>query len=188
MIDPQGRVRGGPMYYIEKGLGQRWLGLVFALFASISAFGIGNMVQSNSVASAVQASFGVPTWVSGLVLMVATALVVLGFEHNYSADTGHEVFTGMRSHSGDGKRYVRAHDVLLRDLLRTLQRPVPTGSLARLSSSSADERHAQRLRHRADRYRSPCSPVRTGSHAMPLDSVAVPQRNVPPVAFAMIRA
>lgn len=66
------------MYYIEKGLGQRWLGLAFALFASISAFGIGNMVQSNSVASAVRASFGIPTWVSGLVLMGATAAVVLG--------------------------------------------------------------------------------------------------------------
>ena len=77
-IDDKGQARGGPMYYIEKGLGQRWLGLLFALFASISAFGIGNMVQSNSVASAVQASFGVPTWVSGLVLMGATAAVVLG--------------------------------------------------------------------------------------------------------------
>jgi AGCS family alanine or glycine:cation symporter len=77
-IAPQGQARGGPMYYIEKGLGQRWLGLVFALFASVSAFGIGNMVQSNSVASAVRASFGVPTWVTGLLLMGATAAVVLG--------------------------------------------------------------------------------------------------------------
>ena len=77
-IGPNGQARGGPMYYIEKGLGQRWLGLVFALFASLSAFGIGNMVQSNSVANAVHASFGIPAWISGLVLMIASALVVLG--------------------------------------------------------------------------------------------------------------
>ncbi|MFH1808356.1 MAG: sodium:alanine symporter family protein [Pseudomonadota bacterium] len=77
-IDASGQVRGGPMYYIEKGLKQRWLAVLFAVFASLSAFGIGNMVQSNSVASAVRASFGVPTWVSGVVLMVATALVIIG--------------------------------------------------------------------------------------------------------------
>lgn len=76
--DAQGAMRGGPMYYISKGLGWKWLGVLFAIFASVSAFGIGNMVQSNSVADAVQANFGVPFWVTGLVLVIATALVILG--------------------------------------------------------------------------------------------------------------
>lgn len=78
VVDENGTARGGPMYYIEKGLGWKWLGVLFAVFAAISAFGIGNMVQSNSVADAVEASFSVPTWVTGLVLMVASAAVLLG--------------------------------------------------------------------------------------------------------------
>ena len=48
--DKNDAMRGGPMYYISKGLGWRWLAVVFAVFASVAAFGIGNMVQSNSVA------------------------------------------------------------------------------------------------------------------------------------------
>lgn len=77
-IDEFGTMSGGPMYYISKGLGWKWLGALFALFASIAAFGIGNMVQSNSVADAAISSFGIPTWVTGVVLAVATALVILG--------------------------------------------------------------------------------------------------------------
>lgn len=76
--DENGNMSGGPMYYISKGLGWKWLGVLFAIFASIAAFGIGNMVQSNSVADAVQATFNVPVWVSGLVLMVFVGLVVVG--------------------------------------------------------------------------------------------------------------
>jgi AGCS family alanine or glycine:cation symporter len=76
--DEAGTMSGGPMYYIANGLGWKWLGLMFAIFASIAAFGIGNMVQSNSVADAVQATFHVPTYVTGIVLMVLTALVILG--------------------------------------------------------------------------------------------------------------
>jgi len=78
VVDDEGRVRGGPMYYIEHGLGWRWMGVAFAVFAAIAAFGIGNMVQSNSVADAVQASFSVPPWATGLVLMVASAAVIIG--------------------------------------------------------------------------------------------------------------
>jgi AGCS family alanine or glycine:cation symporter len=77
-VDAHGTMSGGPMYYIANGLGWRWLGALFAVFASIAAFGIGNMVQSNSVADAVGSSFGVPTWITGLVLATATALVILG--------------------------------------------------------------------------------------------------------------
>ncbi len=78
VIDKNGTMSGGPMYYISKGLGWKWLGTLFALFAAIAAFGIGNMVQSNSVADAVNAVFHIPFSVTGVVLMIATALVILG--------------------------------------------------------------------------------------------------------------
>lgn len=78
-LDEFGTMSGGPMYYLSKGLGAKWLGVMFAVFASISAFGIGNIVQSNSVAEAVRTSFPiVPSWLVGLVMAVATALVLLG--------------------------------------------------------------------------------------------------------------
>ncbi len=78
-VDEHGNMRGGPMYYIEKGLGWKWLAVLFALFASISAFGIGNIVQSNSVADAVTAVFPqISHYHVGIVLFLATALVLLG--------------------------------------------------------------------------------------------------------------
>jgi len=77
-VDEFGTMSGGPMYYISKGLGWKWLGVLFAIFASIAAFGIGNMVQSNSVADAVKATFHISPWITGLVLSVATAMVILG--------------------------------------------------------------------------------------------------------------
>jgi AGCS family alanine or glycine:cation symporter len=76
--DANGQMCGGPMYYIKNGLGWKWMGTLFAVFASVAAFGIGNMVQSNSVAEAVKATFNVPTWATGLVIMFFTALVILG--------------------------------------------------------------------------------------------------------------
>ncbi len=76
--DKFGTMSGGPMYYISKGLGWKWLGTLFAVFAAAAAFGIGNIVQSNSVADAVELSVGLPTWITGLVLALLTALVVLG--------------------------------------------------------------------------------------------------------------
>jgi AGCS family alanine or glycine:cation symporter len=78
IVDANGEMSGGPMYYISKGLNLPWLGAVFAVFASVAAFGIGNMVQSNSVADAVQSTFSIPTWVTGVTLMICTALVILG--------------------------------------------------------------------------------------------------------------
>ncbi|HEX9973957.1 MAG TPA: sodium:alanine symporter family protein [bacterium] len=77
-VDEFGTMSGGPMYYISKGLGLKWLGTLFAIFASIAAFGIGNMVQSNSVADAMETSFHVAPWITGLILAVGTALVILG--------------------------------------------------------------------------------------------------------------
>ncbi len=69
---------GGPMYYIEKGLGMKWLGVLFAFFGALAGFGIGNMVQSNSAASAVQDAFNVPLLWTGVILAILTALVLLG--------------------------------------------------------------------------------------------------------------
>ena len=77
-VDANGEMCGGPMYYISKGLNMPWLGTVFALFAAIAAFGIGNMVQANSVADAVEATFHIPFWVTGVTLMVLSAIVILG--------------------------------------------------------------------------------------------------------------
>ncbi|RSD26685.1 alanine/glycine:cation symporter family protein [Mesobacillus subterraneus] len=73
-----GEMSGGPMYYLERGLGQKWLGVLFAFFGAIAAFGIGNLVQSNSVAGVVQSTFSVPAWVTGLALTIFTALALLG--------------------------------------------------------------------------------------------------------------
>lgn len=76
--DEKGEMCGGPMYYIEKGLGLKWLGVLFALFGSIAAFGIGNMVQANAVAGNLEESVGLSPAVSGIVLAVLTGLVILG--------------------------------------------------------------------------------------------------------------
>ncbi|MED4729052.1 sodium:alanine symporter family protein [Aneurinibacillus migulanus] len=73
-----GQMSGGPMYYIERGLGWKWLAVCFAFLGSLAAFGIGSSVQSNSVASSVQASFGVNPWITATVLTAITALVILG--------------------------------------------------------------------------------------------------------------
>ncbi|MFC2169512.1 alanine/glycine:cation symporter family protein [Acidobacteriota bacterium] len=76
--DKAGTMSGGPMYYISKGLGWKWLGTLFAIFTSVAAFGIGNMVQSNSVAEAVKTSLGIPNWTTGIILATFTAMVILG--------------------------------------------------------------------------------------------------------------
>jgi AGCS family alanine or glycine:cation symporter len=73
-----GTYAGGAMYALERGLGARWLGLAFAGFTAVAAFGIGNMVQANSVAQLALDTGGIPTWVSGIVLTVATACVIVG--------------------------------------------------------------------------------------------------------------
>ncbi len=73
-----GRFVGGPMYYITNGLGWKWLAVLFAVFGAFAAFGIGNMVQSNSVAAALQSSFQINPWITGVVLAVVTALVIIG--------------------------------------------------------------------------------------------------------------
>jgi len=76
-VDKLGTMSGGPMYYISKGLGWKWLGGLFALFATVAAFGIGNIVQSNSVAEAVKSAFHVPNWITGFIIAIFTGLVVI---------------------------------------------------------------------------------------------------------------
>jgi AGCS family alanine or glycine:cation symporter len=78
--DAQGRFVGGPMYAIRNGLGPRWawLGTMFAVFGGIAGFGIGNMVQSNSIAAAMDNSFAIDPMMTGLVLMAITGAVILG--------------------------------------------------------------------------------------------------------------
>lgn len=77
---PDGTHAGGPMYYIKNGMGKnwKWLGLLFAIFAAVAAFGIGNTVQSNSVARAVERAFEIPYWITGIVLAGLTFAVVIG--------------------------------------------------------------------------------------------------------------
>ncbi|MFC0337794.1 alanine or glycine:cation symporter, AGCS family [Kushneria avicenniae] len=73
-----GVFRGGPAYYMERGLGQRWMGCLFAVFLII-AFGLAfNGAQSNTIARAVDSAFSVPAWVTGVVLVVLTALIIYG--------------------------------------------------------------------------------------------------------------
>jgi AGCS family alanine or glycine:cation symporter len=76
--DDSGQMRGGAMYVLRKGLGLPWLGTIFAGLVAVAAFGIGNMVQANSVASSLHASFGINTSLTGIVLAVITAVVILG--------------------------------------------------------------------------------------------------------------
>jgi len=79
-VDEQGNHVGGPMYYIKNGLGSQWawLGTTFAVFGGIAAFGIGNTVQANSMADVLQANFQIPTWVTGLIIMLLVGLVLIG--------------------------------------------------------------------------------------------------------------
>lgn len=78
VTDEKGMMAGGPMYYIEKGLNARWLGIIFAFFAVIASFGIGSGVQANSIAAALTVTFHFPTWAIAVVLVVSLALVMLG--------------------------------------------------------------------------------------------------------------
>jgi AGCS family alanine or glycine:cation symporter len=75
---PEGAMAGGPMYALERGMNARWLGLVFAALTAVAAFGIGNMVQANSISTLVKETLGVSPWVSGAVMTIATAVVILG--------------------------------------------------------------------------------------------------------------
>ncbi len=73
-----GRMLGGPMYALERGLGMKWLAILFAIFTALASFGIGCTVQANSIALLANETFGVPTWIVGILICLLTALVILG--------------------------------------------------------------------------------------------------------------
>ena len=75
---PDGSMAGGPMYVLERGLNMKWLAVLFAAFTSVTAFGIGNMVQANSISTLVNEAFQIPMWITGLVLTILTAVVIIG--------------------------------------------------------------------------------------------------------------
>jgi AGCS family alanine or glycine:cation symporter len=78
IVTNEGLMAGGPMYVLERGMKQRWLGIIFASLMCVTALVIGDMVQSNSIATMVSETFHIPTWVTGLVIMILTAVVILG--------------------------------------------------------------------------------------------------------------
>ncbi len=85
-VNEEGEQSGGPMYYIKNGMAEKFgpsiawkaLGWAFAFFGVVASFGIGNMVQSNSVAAAMESSLNIPPYVSGMIIAGLTALVILG--------------------------------------------------------------------------------------------------------------
>lgn len=83
-VDTSGRYVGGPMYYLRNGVGAfapelgRWLGLAFAVFGAVAAFGIGNAVQVNSMAAALGETFSVPKIVTGVIVAVLVGFVIIG--------------------------------------------------------------------------------------------------------------
>ncbi len=79
-VDEENNHVGGPMFYIKNGLGEKWLWLggAFAIFGALAGFGIGNTVQANSVADALNSKFAIPHLATGLVMAVLAALVLIG--------------------------------------------------------------------------------------------------------------
>lgn len=69
---------GGPMYYIKNGLGVRWLATVFAVFAMIACIGTGNATQSNSISGVLDLNFNVDPWITGVVLTILVAIIIIG--------------------------------------------------------------------------------------------------------------
>ena len=76
--DDKGEILGGPMYFMERALNMKWLAVFFAIATVLATFGTGNLPQSNNVAAGIEASFNIPTWVTGLVLSVVLGLVIIG--------------------------------------------------------------------------------------------------------------
>ena len=73
-----GRMQGGAMYALERGLNMKWLGLMFAFFAAFASFGIGCATQVNAIATVCTENLGIPTWLVGGAVAFFTALVIFG--------------------------------------------------------------------------------------------------------------
>lgn len=86
VVDDNGQMAGGPMYYIERGLGNKWLARMFAIFGvGVAFFGIGTFAQVNSITDAAKIAFNLPVWVTGIIIAILTALVTLGGIKSISA-------------------------------------------------------------------------------------------------------
>ena len=77
-INSDGSVSGGPMYYLTEGLNLKWLAVIFSICTVIATFGIGNMVQTNTVASELYDAFGIPKIITGLIIGILVGLVIIG--------------------------------------------------------------------------------------------------------------
>ena len=73
-----GRMQGGAMYALERGLNMKWLGMLFAILAGFASFGIGCATQVNAIATVCKENFGIPLWIVGVVIAVLTAVVIFG--------------------------------------------------------------------------------------------------------------
>ena len=82
-----GTASGGPMYYMKNKLGMKWMAVLFAIATIISSFGTGNMPQVNSIASSLRSTFGIEPWLTGAVLSVLLALIILGGIQRIAATT-----------------------------------------------------------------------------------------------------
>jgi len=77
-VDDKGYIAGGPMYYMKNKLKMKWLAVLFALGTIICSFGTGNMPQINNIATSIEATFQLPAWITGAVLSVFLALIIIG--------------------------------------------------------------------------------------------------------------
>ena len=75
---PDGRMQGGAMYALERGLNMKWLGMIFAVFAGFASFGIGCATQVNAIAEVCNTNLGIDPWIIGVVVAVLTAFVIFG--------------------------------------------------------------------------------------------------------------
>ena len=73
-----GKMLGGPMYALERGLGWKWMGIMFAVFCALASFGIGCTVQANAISTLSFESYNIPTYVMGIIICVLTAAVIIG--------------------------------------------------------------------------------------------------------------
>ena len=78
MQTPTGKMLGGPMYALEKGLGWKTMAILFAIFTMIASFGIGNTVQANAIATIANNTYGISPWIMGAVVFGLTAAVIIG--------------------------------------------------------------------------------------------------------------
>lgn len=75
---PDGSMLGGPMYALERGLGWKWMAILFALFTAIAAFGIGNTVQANAIATLTNETYGISPYLTGFVVCLLAGAVIIG--------------------------------------------------------------------------------------------------------------